>query len=273
MHNTHVKESLSKKMLPVRSISMLCPTLRGIVTRSTAIPLPKQYKFIENNVSALSAWQYECVRHYAKGKQKEKARNKGVKFATYKLTDEKLGEIIDVNKYRQKLQKPIETLQADYIKQLSLRSTTGSIETVKVKVDSEEHELQDIAQIIRKNPKTIVIDMIAFPQWIPAALLALQKSGLNINPQQEGTTIYVPVSKVTKEHRMTLAKNAKSLFIKCRDHIKNVQNEFIRKIKSNTKISEDDNFAACGQVTGMADEYVAQAEKIFETKQKELLNE
>lgn len=221
---------------------------------------------------ASSAMQLDSVRHYAKGKQKEKARNKGVKFVSYKLPEETLNEIINVGSYKKKMQKAIEVLNDDYIKHLSLRSTTGSIENVKVKVDGEEHELQDIAQIIRKNPKTIVVDMIAFPQWIQAALQALQKSGLNVNPQQEGTTIYIPIPKVTKEHRANLAKNAKALFIKCRDQIKDAQNEVIRKVKNNTSISEDDSHAAQNQLTEMANEYVAQAEKVFETKQNELLN-
>lgn len=255
-------------MLSIRSISILLPTLRSVATRSSSLVAHKQY----NLIAAINHAQIESVRHYAKGKQKEKARNKGVKFVTYKLPEEKLNEIINVDNYRKKLQKAIDTLQADYIKHLSLRSTTGSIENVKVKVDSEEHELQDIAQVIRKNPKTIVIDMIAFPQMIPAALQALQKSGLNLNPQQEGTTIFIPIPKVTKEHRANLAKNAKALFIKCRDQIKDAQNEVIRKVKNNTSVSEDDSHAVQGQLTEMANDEVSKAEKILETKQNELLN-
>lgn len=260
-------------MLPVRSISLLLPSIRNVLSRNSILIRPNQFKFIYNNVTiATTSLHFESVRHYAKGKQKEKARSKGVKFATYKLPEDKLNEIINVDTYRKRLQKAVDNLQTDYIKHLSLRSTTGSIENVKIKVDGEEHELQDIAQIIRKNPKTIVIDMIAFPQWIQAVLQALQKSGLNINPQQEGTTIYIPIPKVTKEHRTNLAKNAKSLFIKGRDQIKEAQNEVIRKVKNNTTISEDDNHAAQGQLTEMANDYVSQAEKIFETKQNELLN-
>lgn len=259
-------------MISTRSISVLVPAFKSIAVRNTQLVLPKQYKFNSSHVTEVRTLQFDSVRYYAKSKQQEKARNKGVKFVTYKLPDEKLNEIVNVDNYRKKLQKTIETLQADYIKNLSLRSTSGSIENVKVKFEGEEHELQDIAQVIRKNPKTVVIDMIAFPQMIQAAMQSLMSSGLNINPQQERTTIYVPVPKVTKEHRTNLAKNAKALFIKCRDQIKANQNEVIRKAKNNTAISSDDNHAAQAQLTAMADEVVAQAEKIFETKQNELLN-
>lgn len=62
-------------------------------------------------------------------------------------------------------------------------------------VDGTDHTLQELAQIVRKNPKTVVINMAVFPQAIPAALKAIANSGLNLNPQQEGTTLYVPVPK------------------------------------------------------------------------------
>lgn len=215
--------------------------------------------------------QFDFTRQYAKGKQKEKARNKGIKFTKFHLTNEQLNAIVNADAYEKKLQKIVETLEAQFIKNLSLRSTTGSIETVKIKVDGEEVELQDIAQIVRKNPKTIVINMVAFPQTIPTALQALQKSGLNLNPQQEGTTIFIPVPKVTKEHRIALAKNAKALFNKCRDHIRDAQNEVLRKVKHNTEVSQDDSHSAQGQLTEIANKYTEQAEKMLETKEKELL--
>lgn len=220
-----------------------------------------------------NAHNIESRRNYAKStsKEKEKMRNKGFKFAKFHLTDAQLAAIVNVDAYKKKLQKCIETLETEFIKNLSLRSTTGSIETIKVKFDAEEHELQDIAQIIRKNPKTIVINMASFPQMIPATTQAIAKSGMNLNPQQDGTTIFIPVPKVTKEHRIVLAKNAKSLFIKCRDHIKDTQNEVLRKVRNNTTISEDENHSAQGQLTEIAGEYVVQAEKMLETKQKELL--
>lgn len=139
-------------------------------------------------------------------------------------------------------------------------------------VDGNEHELQELGQIVRKNPKTIVINMIAFPQTIPAVLAALNKSGMNLNPQQDGTTIFIPVPKVTKEHRENLSKNAKTLFLKCRDSIKGVQTDHIKKLKrpQTPAISSDDVHAMQGQITAIGDKYIAQAEKTLEVKQHEL---
>lgn len=215
---------------------------------------------------------YELTRNYSKAKKlKEIVKNKGSKAVHFHLTDERMSEIVNTGAYTKKLDRAIATLEEEFIKTLSLRSTTGSVETISVKFEGEDHELQDIAQIVRKNPKTIVVNMSAFPQAIPATLKALQQSGMNLSPQQDGTTIFIPVPKVTKEHRTNLAKSAKALFIKCRDHIKDAQNEFVKKVKNNTAIAEDENFSAQAQIMEIASGYVTRAEKMYETKQKELL--
>lgn len=260
-------------MLPLRFVSTLNLLYKSGISRQPIHLLgPVLNLSIQNNfLINIKPIEVDCVRHYAKGKQNEKARNKGVKFATYKLSDEKLNEIINIAKYQEKLEKTINTMQDDFVKQLSLRSTTGSIESVKVKAKGQSHELQDIAQILRKGTKRIVVDMAGFPELIPAALQAISKSGLNLNPQQDGTTLFIPVPKMTREHREGMAKNAKALFITYRDQIKNIQNEFIRKVRDNSSITQDDSHAAQAQLTEIASEFIVQAEKIFEKKQKELL--
>lgn len=257
------------KMFVVRAsnhFSRLLPSLmamRSSCIRSQASILLK---------SDFTLPQIAFTRKYAKAnKNKEKVKNRGGKVAHFHINDERFREIVNVDSFTGKMEKAIHKLEEDFVKNLSLRSTTGSIENVKVKFEGEEHDLQDIAQIVRKNPKTIVVNMIAFPQAIPAALKALEKSGMNLNPQQDGTTVFIPVPKVTKEHRVNLAKNAKALFIKCRDHIKDAQNDAIRKVKNNKSISEDENHSAQAQLTEMANEFVAKAQQMFETKEKELL--
>ncbi|KAG8230042.1 hypothetical protein J437_LFUL000878 [Ladona fulva] len=208
------------------------------------------------------------VRGYAKGKDKKKS-DKGKKHVS--VDESALAELVDIGTLRSHLQKTVDVMKDEYIKQLSLRSTTGSFENLKIKFDGSEYTLQDLAQIVRKNPKTIVVNLSSFPTAIPPVLEAIQKSGMNLNPQQDGTTLFIPVPKITKEHREALSKNAKSLFIKCRDSLKDVQTKFIKGLKGKDHVSKDDVFSAQQQITTLCNFYVAEAEKIMETKQKELL--
>lgn len=169
------------------------------------------------------------------------------------------------------MDKTMLTLKDEFVKNLSLRSSTGAIETLKVSADGKDYELQELGQIIRKNPKTIVINLLGFPQLIPQVLQSLSKSGMNLNPQQDGTTLFIPVPKITKEHRENLAKSAKSLFIKCRDGIKDVQNQHVKKLKNNKEISIDLSHQVQNQIVALADEYISEADKLLQTKQNELL--
>lgn len=208
-------------------------------------------------------------RNYSKDKNRKKDSKRPAKVA---INEDLLRTHTDYDKLTAQMEKALEELNRNFIKNLSLRSTTGAIEQLPVNVDGTEHELQELGQIVRKNPKTIVVNMIAFPQTIPAVLAALDKSGMNLNPQQDGTTIFIPVPKVTKEHRENLSKNAKTLFLKCRDTLKAVQQDHIKRLKRPQvpAISSDDVHAMQGQITAIADKYIAQAEKTLEVKQQEL---
>ena len=208
-------------------------------------------------------------RFYSKDKNRKKDTKRPTKVV---VNEDLLRTHLDYDKLTAQMEKALDDLNKSFVKNLSLRSTTGAIEQLPVTVDGKEHELQELGQIVRKNPKTIVVNMIAFPQTIPAVLAALSKSGMNLNPQQDGTTIFIPVPKVTKEHRENLSKNAKTLYLKCRDTIKAHQQDHIKRLKrpKTPPISSDDIHAMQLQITAIADKYIAQAEKTLEVKQHEL---
>lgn len=91
--------------------------------------------------------------------------------------------------------------------------------------------------------------------------------------EEDGMAISLTVIinfRVTKEHRQELLKNAKALFIKCRDGIKDVQNRNTKALKKNETLSKDVIHLTEQQIVAMADTYVAQAEQILDSKQMEL---
>ncbi|XP_058125636.1 ribosome-recycling factor, mitochondrial [Anopheles ziemanni] len=215
----------------------------------------------------------QSVRYYAKGKDKKKDK-KGT-TTKVQINEEQLTSLINLEGLRTQMEKSLTTMKEDYAKNLSLRSTTGSIETLRITYEGKDYQLQELGQVVRKNPKTIVVNLISFPQTIPAVLQAIQRSGMNLNPQQDGTTLFIPVPKVTREHREGLARNAKALYIKCRDRIKDAQNQSIKKLKKQpgSGVSEDDAFQAQAQITAIAEGFIKEAEKIMESKQSELLGD
>lgn len=237
---------------------------------SLCCKLNNSLMYVNNSPAGLRTnFSFSSIRGYAKGKDRGRDKNKGKKKV--EVSDEQLAEVIKIDSLRTQMQKAVDRMKEEYVKNLSLRSTTGSVETLQVNFEGKEYELQELAQIVRKNPKTIIVNMTVFPQTIPAALEAIAKSGMNLNPQQDGTTLFIPVPKITKEHRENLAKNAKALFVKCKDSIREVQNKFIRNVKNNTNISQDLAYDTQEQIIALGDQFVSEGETIYEAKHTELI--
>ncbi|KAF5289252.1 hypothetical protein FQA39_LY15182 [Lamprigera yunnana] len=212
---------------------------------------------------------YQILRHYAKGKDKMKEKGK----AKVAVNEAQLSEIIDLNNLKTQMEKGVSVLKEEYLKQVTLRSSSGALESIIVNFEGKNRTLQELAQIVRKNPKTVIVNMAVFPQAIPDVMKAIQKSGMNLNPQQDGTTLYIPTPPVTKEYRQNLAKSAKMLFVKCKDHIRDVQNKCFKGLKKKEGISTDLIKNVELQIIAIADQYILEAQKIFESKQTELIGD
>lgn len=148
---------------------------------------------LSNNIISKNLQYIQSARHYAKGKDIKKDKSK--KKQKVAINEEQLSEVLDVDNLKKQMTKCVDHLKDEFVKNLSLRSTTGAIDALPVKFEGKEYELQELAQIVRKNPKTVVVNMTSFPQVIPEVLKALSKSGMNLNPQQDGTTLFIPVPK------------------------------------------------------------------------------
>lgn len=102
---------------------------------------------------------------------------------------------------------------------------------------------------------------------------AVRDSGMNVNPQQDGTTIYFQQVKSTKEHRETLAKNCKTLLQKAKDNLRTVQNDYIKQanLKKDEKISVDVIANCCEYIRYAIQETTNACVDLHDQKVKQLL--
>ena len=79
-------------------------------------------------------------------------------------------------------------------------------------------------------------------------------------------------NRVTREYRESLAKNAKALFQKFKDHSRDIQNRYIREVKKKEKeVSSDLVHSVQQQIHTLTEQFVSEAEKVMIAKQNELL--
>lgn len=120
-----------------------------------------------------------------------------------------------------------------------------------------------------------MLNLTAVPDALKPVLNSINESGMNLNPQQEGTVIYLTIPKITREHRETLAKNAKTLFQKSKDSIVKVSNQYIKegreKEQYESGLSKDLVFEVCENIKFIADGMIVQCESLMNSKVNELL--
>ena len=162
-----------------------------------------------------------------------------------------------------------------YSKQIQLQTSSLAFEELSITLppNNKAHQLKELTQIIQKSPQMFMIDLARHAQYIPNVIEAIQKSGLNVNPQQDGTTLYLPTPKVTREHREELAKNAKKLADQIVVKMREAYSKAHRNLKKQEKtLSRDLVMDLDANLKLRLDNYIAQVEKIRSEKQKELLN-
>ncbi|XP_069120824.1 ribosome-recycling factor, mitochondrial-like [Argopecten irradians] len=206
----------------------------------------------------------------AKGKVKGKKDKKEKKSHKEKQDDDVDNDEDDhaasMQKFKTQLQWQCEHLKEQYIAQLGLRTNLSSYEGLDVVLDkSQTVPLNQLAQITQKSSQLVQINMAASPQYMKEVKTALMKSGLNVNPQQEGTSLFINIPKVTKEHRENLAKNAEKLFKDAKQQMVQFQSKLLKVAKRNEDKEMDD------EVRKIYNEYLKKAEDMMTKKQKDLL--
>lgn len=114
-----------------------------------------------------------------------------------------------------------------YLKNNFFSSYKNSLE---ISYDGMKVTLGDIVNIVRKQ-NDLIINLSATPAAVKPALLAIQESGLNLNPQPDGNVIYIRMPRITTEHRQALIKSVRLAGQKIKDRIKdrNFHKKFMEK--------------------------------------------
>ena len=143
----------------------------------------------------------------------------------------------------------------------------------QVHFEGDTYPLNEIASLSKKDPKKVIIDASAFPQAATNIMTAIRDSGMNLNPQQEGLTIYVPIPKVTKEFREKLAAGAKKKLTESKDSFRKV-NKYIKKVSESElsgDVSKDDARAASDAIKSITDNFMSLGDQLCANKCKDIL--
>jgi len=219
------------------------------------------------------------IRSYAKRSKDTKKeslskKGKGPDKPHVELSENELNEIIDFETMRHQMDATFDYLRKEFAEQLTLRTSINVFNGLVVDTPDGQFPLVQIAQVVQKNPQLVLINAATTPQYIAHIKTAIANSGLNINPQQDGTSLFLPIPRITREHREGLAKNAKALADKTKDKLRNIQNNYDRELKkAKEEHSADLVFNLHETILSTAKTYFQKVDDLTLAKQRELLND
>jgi len=203
----------------------------------------------------------------------QKSKGKKPAKGSSNMTYEEFVSIVDGEALWQELDDQLDNLKRIYLHQLSVRSAT-SIDGILVNFEGDSYPLNEIASISKKDPKKVIIDASAFPQAAVDIMKALRESGMNLNPQQDGLTIYVPIPKVTKEFREKLVNGAKKKLTDSKESLRKVQNKYTKSVSEDElsgKISKDDSRSANECIKIVTNHFMSLGDQLYAAKSKEVM--
>ncbi|XP_062608149.1 ribosome-recycling factor, mitochondrial-like [Saccostrea cucullata] len=236
------------------------------VNRITVSPLqPCGTWGLENRTFSLSV-------HYMKKanpKAKKQKKSKKVSDDEEEDAEVEIGAVINMDSLTEEMEQALEHMQKEFIQNVSLRPSTAAYEHLMIETPDGKYPLNQIAQVAIQGPM-VIINMAISPQYIKNVDESLREN-LNVNPQMAGTTLTLPVPKITKEYRHEMAERVKKIAENSKDVMRHIRSKYVKKLDSSRDMmSEDSYFEYSKKIDSKTKLYVDKITTLAAKRSKEI---
>ncbi len=171
------------------------------------------------------------------------------------------------------MQKSIRALQEDLTTIRTGRAHPGLVEKLHVEYYGAPTSIMQLASISIPEPRTIMIKPFdkSTLKGIEKAILA---SDLGLTPNNDGQVIRLNLPPLTEERRRDLVKHVHHRLEEARVALRNIRRDSMKDMKDfeNEKmISEDEHKRGEEDLQKIVERFVAEVEKIGQTKEREIM--
>ena len=181
---------------------------------------------------------------------------------------------VDFTDYGRRMEKALEHLAEEFGAVRAGRANAKVLDRITVEYYGSETPLNGVATISTPDARTLVIQ-----PWDTSLLKEIQKaiqaSELGINPQNDGKVVRLVFPQLTEERRKDLTKQVKKYAEDAKVAMRNVRRDgmdYIKKLKKNSEITEDDQKKAEKDLQDLLDKYIKKADEALAGKEKELMS-
>ncbi|HET7746251.1 MAG TPA: ribosome recycling factor [Vicinamibacteria bacterium] len=167
----------------------------------------------------------------------------------------------------------VETVRRELGAMRTGRASVSMLDTVKVDYYGTPTPLTQVGNLATPDPTLITIQ-----PW-DASLVgpiekAIRAANLDLNPQNDGKLIRIPVPPLTEERRKLLVKHAHKHAEEGRVAIRNVRrdvNDHLKKLLKSHEVSEDDEKHAIAEVQKLTDQHIEDINQVLKKKESEIM--
>ena len=180
---------------------------------------------------------------------------------------------VDFKEYARKMERTLDHLQEEFGAVRAGRANAKVLDRITVEYYGSETALNGVATISSPDARTLVIS-----PWDTKLLKDIQKaiqiSDLGINPQNDGRVIRLVFPQLTEERRKDLVKQVKKYAEDGKVAMRNIRRDgmdYVKKLKKNSEITEDDQKKAEKDLQDMLDKMIKKVDDATAAKEKELM--
>ena len=174
---------------------------------------------------------------------------------------------------KQRMHTSLETVRRELSTMRTGRASLAMLDGIRVDYYGTPTPLNQVGNLATPDPTLITIQ-----PWDASLLVAIEKairtSDLDLNPQNDGKIIRVPVPSLTEERRKNLVKHAHKHAEEGRVAVRNVRrdtNDHLKKLMKDHQISEDDEKHAIAEVQKLTDQHIDEIGAVLKKKEAEVL--
>ena len=184
------------------------------------------------------------------------------------------GDIKMAENTEERMEKTIASLKDSLNAIRTGRANAAIFDKVRVDYYGTKSPLNQVATIQIPEARSVIIQPFD-KSLITEIEKAIQVADLGFNPSNDGKVIRITIPALTADRRKELVKQAKTIAENSRTAIRNIRrdgNDDLKKQQKDGTLTEDGLKTETDKLQKLTDKYIDEINKIYDAKEKEILN-
>lgn len=173
----------------------------------------------------------------------------------------------------ERMKKTIDSLKDSFNTIRTGRANAAIFDKVRVDYYGTKSPLNQVATIAIPEARSVIITPFD-KSLISEIEKAIQVADLGLNPSNDGKVIRIQIPALTADRRKELVKQAKTVAENSRTAIRNIRrdgNDDLKKQQKDGTLTEDGLKIETDKLQKLTDKYIEEINKIYDSKEKDIL--